>query len=590
MPSRLNKKKGKAPAGTKGNSRTTLAIPAIGTGGTSSHSAANPVPPAKPAATALPAADTTLITNLRHGVRSFLSSLHANSSNTSVQWRLQRSLEAHLRNHYTSIQSDATWQHILGWPPWHSAASARESLHPGRAELESPYNLPPATDFETPQLAAAVHTPPPATANTYRDADGFVQVVGRRRGIFFPDVDAWDQVPSVSSQAPPARCWGVLFPDVEPWDQVTSQASPGSGSEARRTSYSSVAALELAPAYRPPDHVSVPTSRAPTSPLMSRVQMNSSRDLPDTTPQIPARPSPHRQDEFCTGSGGASLGVKDFQPSFSHYPAVDLDDVYEFPALPAAATRQLTRQPVWGTPRDPAQLGRNSSLRQQLVAECMTPPVPRSAAVPHSQPEPMRAPSTTPPPQSSPVDAGGDLTRKLAEEASILLELYSQSTCGDLESDLQHRETIKSVLDNVTKIWDRLSQADKGKQTGVVNGWEAVAKPESDPALSPYSGCIICYSVVADALLMPCRHLVLCLVSGDHQFSGVVCDIDVVKGLRSRVLIGHDCGQGCCDTMRIQESTAWGAPQAAEGVKCPLCRVEVTHRVCVNYEERSAPN
>lgn len=109
MPRRRNKKKGKAPAEPEAQAKTTSAVPALGSDGDISN----------------------LAENLRRGIHSFLSSLRVDCRDTYAEHlqSLQKSLEAHLRSHYSSIQSDATWERILGWRPWHSTASARESVY-----------------------------------------------------------------------------------------------------------------------------------------------------------------------------------------------------------------------------------------------------------------------------------------------------------------------------------------------------------------------------------------------------------------------------------------------------------------------------
>lgn len=64
-----------------------------------------------------------------------------------------------------------------------------------------------------------------------------------------------------------------------------------------------------------------------------------------------------------------------------------------------------------------------------------------------------------------------------------------------------------------------------------------------------YSGCVICYSAVAETVLLPCKHLVLCLE--------------------------------CCDDIGIKDKETvfrdWRTEE--EMVKCPLCRVAVSHRI-----------
>ncbi|KAF8448603.1 hypothetical protein BDZ91DRAFT_751860 [Kalaharituber pfeilii] len=137
--------------------------------------------------------------------------------------------------------------------------------------------------------------------------------------------------------------------------------------------------------------------------------------------------------------------------------------------------------------------------------------------------------------------------RDLAEEASVLLELYSQSTPGEDEDT--NLETVKAAFEAVSKIWNEYRPKEditphRGQETKKMQDKEKV-DAEVDTSLTVYSACIVCYDSVADTVLTPCHHLVLC----------------------SR----------CCDRMGIKEKgTAWVTD---EGVKCPLCRGIVNYRI-----------
>ena len=103
---------------------------------------------------------------------------------------------------------------------------------------------------------------------------------------------------------------------------------------------------------------------------------------------------------------------------------------------------------------------------------------------------------------------------KLAEHASVLLELFSHAIPEDSASKSHTRESIKTVLDNVTKIWESLCPEDNGKERELAGctcgGSKAVTECRNYDA---DSACIICYDSVADAVFIPCHHLVLCMVN-----------------------------------------------------------------------------
>ncbi|RPB24674.1 hypothetical protein L211DRAFT_867591 [Terfezia boudieri ATCC MYA-4762] len=595
MPRRRNKKKGKEPAGPVA----------------AAHSKTADI--------------NNLVENLKRGVHSFLSGLHADCKDSYVEHlhSLQRSLEAHLRNHYTAIQSDSTWEQILGWSPWHTTASARESVYmhmpvSGMSVDVPKYTLPPAAYFYllgdgiTSGTEANVRVPKtwgdlgivsehwawvPVSATRARETSPPPPVMQPlappvetpRTAMHARDPTTAD-TPAVTDGAFPFRRVGLGggLPRGESTgnfanlgrpraSDVYSQVAPAGEPEARRTSYSALgyASLEimrarLRAAYLYRDN---PLSSSRNErPLTSRSNANSTHadnhfsvtesvfTSPGTT-----RLSSHRQSEFTTsddgnndngyGDNGDDAHIGRFQHSFPRPPALDVDDKYEFPALPSRAPNQPVRYAT-ATTRQPTQPGLYISPAQRLVTPSMLPRGSRTPPVPDRQHNPMSA--ATADLQSNTVN--GTLHRKLAEEASVLLEFYSQSTYEDSESELQNRETIKTVLDSVNKIWDSLSGVDKGKRASMAvvsgssrckcfkNDGGRVAELESDPTLSPYSGCIICYNAVADAVLMPCHHLVLCVE--------------------------------CCDVMGIKENApVWRALQEGEGVRCPLCRAEVSHRI-----------
>ena len=188
----------------------------------------------------------------------------------------------------------------------------------------------------------------------------------------------------------------------------------------------------------------------------------------------------------------------------SRYQRVDIDNTDAFPPLTTAA------------PAAAAQLDRD-----------ITHPRPNSPSAIHAA---VGAQALDP--QLNTVSSTHTLAsaRTLAGEAAILLENYSQSISRQ-DQETCDRETIRTVLDSVHKIWERLVEADgvhgagySAKASGSSSRccmWggraAAASESESDQDFRPYSACIVCYNAVADTVLIPCHHLVLCLVrSGPH--------------------------------------------------------------------------
>ncbi|KAL0634517.1 hypothetical protein Q9L58_006535 [Maublancomyces gigas] len=123
--------------------------------------------------------------------------------------------------------------------------------------------------------------------------------------------------------------------------------------------------------------------------------------------------------------------------------------------------------------------------------------------------------------------------RKLAEDASILLELFSK-TAPDSTDDC-NQQLIATAFESIAQI-HRHYRVLAAAQNGVGN---AAQKRVENDDLSIDAGCIVCYSEVADTVLLPCHHLVLCSF--------------------------------CCETMGIKtKPNVW-----ARKVSCPICRADV---------------
>lgn len=93
--------------------------------------------------------------------------------------------------------------------------------------------------------------------------------------------------------------------------------------------------------------------------------------------------------------------------------------------------------------------------------------------------------------------------KKAAENASILLELFSQS-CPDNDDDIDHDQQtmIACAADEIAAIQTRIRQS-VARRNGDIRS-RAEAEKDAD--------CIICYNESADTVFMPCKHLVVCTV------------------------------------------------------------------------------
>lgn len=90
---------------------------------------------------------------------------------------------------------------------------------------------------------------------------------------------------------------------------------------------------------------------------------------------------------------------------------------------------------------------------------------------------------------------------RVAEDASVLLELFSRTIPeNDRKIDDEHKQMINDAFNHILKI-------KKEFRMMTTEGIE----PESDD-MKVDAGCIICYSYIADTVLMPCKHLALCTV------------------------------------------------------------------------------
>lgn len=147
-----------------------------------------------------------------------------------------------------------------------------------------------------------------------------------------------------------------------------------------------------------------------------------------------------------------------------------------------------------------------------ILAAARNPPAPELAqegAGPWRQPGPAPAagpvvpdPSDIPTTFVSAVPPSDTSLNELAEDASILLELFSQSSHPNNNISDEHRNLITSAAASISAIQERVGHtvAPRDRGTRPRQGMEAGAD------------CIICYAESADTVFLPCKHLVVCTV------------------------------------------------------------------------------
>lgn len=110
-------------------------------------------------------------------------------------------------------------------------------------------------------------------------------------------------------------------------------------------------------------------------------------------------------------------------------------------------------------------------------------------------------------PDSPPVSI--DL-REIADEASVLLELFSKTNPAE---DGYIKDEHRNLIDSASKIILKIQKSFRVMDARRGDSIEILEPPiSSTDDMKVDIGCIICYSHVADVLLLPCKHLVLCMV------------------------------------------------------------------------------
>lgn len=86
-----------------------------------------------------------------------------------------------------------------------------------------------------------------------------------------------------------------------------------------------------------------------------------------------------------------------------------------------------------------------------------------------------------------------------AEDASVLLELFSKTAPRNSDAiDDEHKQMIENAFESILRIRREFRVTAAARMP--------VEEAKADPE------CIICYDNIADTVLMPCKHLVLCMV------------------------------------------------------------------------------
>jgi len=537
---RRNRKKGKnrATAGGELNQHVTAAGPST----SASVQVSNPIPNWRnpDAAHSFPGRDALLVSTLEARVRSFLSSLYLDSpcaySRIFTKY-LQPSLEAHLRNHFIFLESDDLWEQLLGWRPLHTPESARAM----GSSLPPRFKLPNASLFGPSRTDYSRSSGPRGWASPWWQDHSGVASTWAAIGVEIGGDGApvhldYAQDPAETSGNTPAGRLPTFSTPVTHGGQIQHQfvpyvqarpgvfmssapRSPGIFGSSANLGTSGPVPGGNSPVFSPINSdAAAPAAggrRSPSifTPSFSRLSpggnrpvftpINSDAAAPAAggrrSPSIFTPPfsrlAPGRRDQF-PSSPMSTAQARSPTPPHRYMPPVTNDDF-----LTAGHDGWAVAETISAL-QAPAQA--RVSSHQAPAPRIPTPPMPR-----------LRSSSAGPPP--SPY--------ALAEEASVLLEVFCQSLNEDAASvDLtQNRDLIKGARDNVNKIWDTLCVRE-GK------GLAPPSHDDQDPTLMVYSGCVICYSSVAETVLLPCNHLVLCLVRLHYRAEWICLLFIVVVG------------------------------------------------------------
>lgn len=103
---------------------------------------------------------------------------------------------------------------------------------------------------------------------------------------------------------------------------------------------------------------------------------------------------------------------------------------------------------------------------------------------------------------------------QVAEDASVLLEIFSRTKPkDDSEIDQEHKQMIDDAFNHILQIKERFR----------IMAIESKMPPTlASDDMKVDAGCIICYSYIADTVLMPCKHLALCTVWHSAPLWGIM--------------------------------------------------------------------
>lgn len=201
---------------------------------------------------------------------------------------------------------------------------------------------------------------------------------------------------------------------------------------------------------------------------------------------------------------GASAGSSPVPPQQVNQPrsGAQLGNLAGPPARPPAA------QPISPAAQSLAALSLDPFNWGDILAAARTPPTQqrqgqlRQPAFPPEAGSVAPHPSDIPAPSVSANSPSVNSLNELAEDASILLELFSQSSHPNNNISDEHRNLITSAAASISAIQARVGQA------------EAPGNRRTRPRQEMEAGadCIICYAESADTVFMPCKHLVVCTV------------------------------------------------------------------------------
>lgn len=206
------------------------------------------------------------------------------------------------------------------------------------------------------------------------------------------------------------------------------------------------------------------------------------------------------QDHAADWDAGIDGDEEEYQDSWDDEPApvvvearilqISTADDEHFPALGASRRSTVGAASSSAGPATWGSILRSTPLPARPLPA--PPPTRAAAAVPRRTAPPP--PPSKPPPAVRATALSLAALQKLAEDASVLLELYSKSATSPADDQL-----IASAFASVSTIH---------RHHRVASG--AAQKLPANDEFVRDNACVICYAESADTVLLPCHHLVLC--------------------------------------------------------------------------------